>query len=375
MKKNFSVFTALLLLFLPVCISNQIKTKTLKPKKATVKPSITVLYPNGGEKWEKGGKYNIQWKSTGIKGKVKIKLKWGRGHGGWYTLTGSTDNDGSFEYTVPESLGHTGNLFKIHVMNSTEFVKDESDGFFRILIPEYLKLVYPNGGEELEQFREYTIRWISRGKVGIVQLWVEKKNGHKYNLIYSATQGKKSYVHDTGSYLWRIGRKPSPGKYKVLIRTVGNKVSDKSDREFDVILPRICLSCGIGLFGESRKTTFYLFAAKQTKSMKFEVFVINCGSQMIMHVPVMWSVLKQPGNLVLVQEEAGFGNVYPGRRYKSWIKFVYQKSKAYPFYGRNKKIWKKGNYSFVFEIDPLNKLGQSEFLQKGKKCRVDFKVE
>ena len=109
--------------------------------------------------------------------------------------------------------------------------------------------------------------------------------------------------------------------------------------------------------------------------MKFEIFVTNCGSQIIRHVPVMWSVLKQPGNLVLVQEEAGFGNVYPGRTYKSWVQFVYKKIKVYPFYDTEKKIWKKGNYSFEFEIDPFNTLRQSELLQNVKKCRVDFKVK
>ena len=108
--------------------------------------------------------------------------------------------------------------------------------------------------------------------------------------------------------------------------------------------------------------------------MNFEVFVINRGTQLIKHVPVMWSILKQPGNMVIVQEEAAFDNVYPNRRYRTVLKFVYKKSKAYPFYWNKKKIWKKGNYSFEFEIDPMNTLGQPELSRSVQKCRVDFKV-
>ena len=39
-----------------------------------LKPSITVLSPNGGEKWTVGNTYNITWKSTGVN-KVDIYLK------------------------------------------------------------------------------------------------------------------------------------------------------------------------------------------------------------------------------------------------------------------------------------------------------------
>lgn len=372
MKKKFIVFTVLLLLILPIWIHNQIKAKKLDPKKLFVKQSITILYPNGGEKWEKGKKYYIQWKSNGIKGKVKIKLKWGKGRGGWYTVTNSTDNDGSFDYTVPESIGQTGDRFKIYVMNNIESVKDESDGFFRILIPRYLKLLFPNGGEKLEQWREHIIRWTSRGKISSVELMIEKKGGHLSNIIYPLTGNIT--VPNTGSYLWRINRSYHPGKYKILIRTIDKKVNDKSNKSFDIILPKINLVCGIGKFGESWKTKYYVIAAKKTKYMNFEIFVTNRGTQFINHVPVMWSILKQPGNLVIVQEEAGFGNVYPNRTYKSVLKFEYKKSKAYPFYWEKKKIWKKGDYSFEFEIDPMNILGQSELLLNVKKCRIDFKV-
>lgn len=54
MKKKFTIFYVLLLLILPYWIHSQFKVKKLEQKKLFVKPSISILYPNGGEKWEKG---------------------------------------------------------------------------------------------------------------------------------------------------------------------------------------------------------------------------------------------------------------------------------------------------------------------------------
>ena len=373
MKKKFIIFTTLLLLIFPYWIHNQFKIKKVEQKKLFAKPSITILYPNGGEKWEKGKGYTIRWKSKGISGNVKIKLKWGTSSGGWFSVTNSTLNTGTYLYNIPRTgIGQTGNQFKIYVMNNVESVKDESDGFFRILIPRYLKLLFPNGGEKLEQWREHIIRWTSKGKISSVELMIEKKGGHLSNITYPLTGNIT--VPNTGSYLWRINRSYHPGKYKILIRTINKKVNDKSNKNFDIILPKINLVCGIGKFGESWKTKYYVIAAKKTKYMNFEIFVTNRGTQFINHVPVMWSILKQPGNLVIVQEEAAFDNVYPNRTYKTVLKFEYKKSKAYPFYWEKKKIWKKGDYSFEFEIDPMNTLGQYELSRSVKKCRVDFKV-
>jgi len=39
------------------------------------KPSITVLYPNGGEKWYEGKEYTIKWKSRGLTSNDKISIE------------------------------------------------------------------------------------------------------------------------------------------------------------------------------------------------------------------------------------------------------------------------------------------------------------
>jgi hypothetical protein len=103
----------------------QVKLKTLK--------MIKVTYPNGGETWEHGKIYTIQWESRGISGLVKIMLKWGTGSEGWYTLAASIPNRGSYAYKVPETgKGQSGSQFKIYVMTLDESIKDSSDRHFTI---------------------------------------------------------------------------------------------------------------------------------------------------------------------------------------------------------------------------------------------------
>ncbi|NIO20478.1 MAG: hypothetical protein GTN76_06990, partial [Candidatus Aenigmarchaeota archaeon] len=65
-----------------------------------------------------------------------------------------------------------------------------------------------------------------------------------------------------------------------------------SDGKIDIVEPEIELACGIGKFGPGYKQINYVFAAKKTKYVKFEVFVRNNGTKILKRVPVIWFVLK-----------------------------------------------------------------------------------
>lgn len=72
-------------------------------------PRITVLSPNGGEKWEAGTQKEIKWDASGGTGGLKISLKYStKGAGGPYLpIISNQDNTGSYIWTVPNEPSTT----------------------------------------------------------------------------------------------------------------------------------------------------------------------------------------------------------------------------------------------------------------------------
>lgn len=69
----------------------------------TVSPTITVISPNGGETLSVGTSSPITWTTAGTVGNVKIAYTT-TGSTGWATVVSSTSNDGSYNWTVPNTV-------------------------------------------------------------------------------------------------------------------------------------------------------------------------------------------------------------------------------------------------------------------------------
>ena len=110
----------------------------LEANASTGPTTINVLYPNGGEVWEKGKTYTIQWESQNIQEHVKIMLE--SEINGLITISDSVPNEGGYQYRVPDTFGY--GQYKIHVVTLDESIKDVSDAPFIIvaeicMIPPY----------------------------------------------------------------------------------------------------------------------------------------------------------------------------------------------------------------------------------------------
>lgn len=338
------------------------KLERVEPERPRVLSIINVLSPNGGETWEKGKPYTIRWTSKGVKGNVKIMLK--KIGGPWYTIAESVPNTGRYSYTVPKNI-REGLKFLLYIMSSDEKVKDGSDKYFGITKRE-IRVLAPNGGEELPQGWDYSIRWTSSGRIGKVKILLEDERGVRHLL------GK---VPNTGGYNWRVSPKLRPEKYKLTIASLDDKTKDESDGRFEIIPPEVELTCGFLEYGKFTKKKHYPFYSEKTKYIRFEVFVQNNSRKFLKRVPFIWSILKQPLNDVVLQEEAGFGNVYPNRRYSTTYKYNIEKFEVAPFYWDKEKKWTKGVYSAVFEVDPRNELREPEWALENNKCEVTFSIE
>ncbi|NIM11613.1 MAG: hemagglutinin [Candidatus Aminicenantes bacterium] len=93
--------------------------------------SITVVSPNGGEQWPGGSTQTITWTSTGTLANVKIFYSTNGGKK-WTLITGSTPNDGSYNWTLP-SVKSNKTKSRVRITSLDESVEDASDANFTIL--------------------------------------------------------------------------------------------------------------------------------------------------------------------------------------------------------------------------------------------------
>ena len=95
--------------------------------------TIKVLSPNGGEIWQTGSTKVIRWSSVDVVGSISIELF--RSNNSIIKITNSTNNDGAFDWVIPDALSANTN-YKIKVSwNEYASIHDESDSFFSITKP------------------------------------------------------------------------------------------------------------------------------------------------------------------------------------------------------------------------------------------------
>jgi|GEM_PF-6615718 len=93
--------------------------------------TVTVISPNGGEKWEVGKTYSVKWKSEAIE-KVDIELE--SGNIGWHLAYHVPADVGEYKWEIPTTQV-PGSKYKISIWNSAEPEKgvDSSDDYFSII--------------------------------------------------------------------------------------------------------------------------------------------------------------------------------------------------------------------------------------------------
>jgi hypothetical protein len=198
-----------------------------------------------------------------------------------------------------------------------------------------VRVIYPNGGETLISGKTYTIRWQSTGlqQVYIKLAWA---NVQSYMTTVAAS---------AGSFQWKI---PNEGNndlirsdLKVLISDPSGTPADKSDASFQIVLPAVDLECGFKgekLNGNHLTVTFW---------------IRNNGTRILNDVVFDW-VIKRNG-IMVSQDGAGFGKVFPDTRYDVDVGFSKSADEK----------WK--SYSVDFFLDPENRQGEDEDLRKNNK--------
>jgi hypothetical protein len=191
-------------------------------------PTIRVITPNGGEELVIGSIYEITWFGTNSREPVKIEYSINGGQN-WTEIIGSTENDGDYDWTIPDEPSET---CLVRVSETNGQAVDISDAVFSIVspLPGDLTVLTPNGGENLDTGSEYDITWTGSGFNNVI-IEYSVNNGVTWLYIDKVPA-------DNGNYTWTV---PGPPSEMCLVRLTGadsdENPSDVSDGVFTIADP------------------------------------------------------------------------------------------------------------------------------------------
>jgi len=188
-------------------------------------PDITITSPNGGEEWQGNSIYNITWTSYETSGRVKIEYSLNNGLN-WTELIANTPDDGSYLWTVPDTMSYN---CLINISDTNGSLSDTSDEMFTIFSNPIITLISPNGGEIWQANNAYDITWMSAGTSGNLRIEYSTNSGLDWITIADT-------VPDEKTYSWTIPFTPSDICLVRIADLVGS-LSDISDSVFTIFHP------------------------------------------------------------------------------------------------------------------------------------------
>lgn len=224
------------------------KVKFTVTANTSIKPSITVIYPNGKETLKIGQAYKITFNSVGDLGTKTIRLNSYSDDGirlnSYYV--GSTQDASEFTYTIPATVEPTrfGPNYRIQVLvdkyNTGMGVADESDNYFTITRPmeskPSIEIASPRDGATFtKNSPKIPFTWSSnyKTKKPYVYLWPnqETPNYTTSRDLVSGSEGQSDTLNITGTL--------STGQYRLFI-------CDKSVTHIQTdILAELCAQSGL----------------------------------------------------------------------------------------------------------------------------------
>jgi hypothetical protein len=194
-------------------------------------PAIWIITPNGGEQLMVGSRFPITWYATNSREEAKIEYSVNGGQT-WMEITGAEENDGEYDWIVPDTLSETC-LIRVSEIDGQP--EDVSDAVFSIVssLPNGITVISPNGGESWVAGSSQEIKWTSSSDINNVTIKYSNDNGFTWQVIAHAAA-------TDGSYDWTV---PDTVSDKCIVQVIGDdndldpKPSDVSDEVFSIVRP------------------------------------------------------------------------------------------------------------------------------------------
>ncbi|MCK4890884.1 MAG: hypothetical protein KAS97_13195, partial [Candidatus Aminicenantes bacterium] len=367
--------------------------------------SFDVINPAGGDNLIMGTKVKILWQMTGMerkvfgelwKGNKRIKTIFDDVHGAkgryiWKVSGNKIVPGGNYKIrlrTIDKRFSTESGRFsisqflsKLKIMNYIKPVSGKDLTIIKFKEPIALKIIEPRINTQWEIFRNYPIRWESKGlrrddKIGIAL----KKKTSKMAKIITITE-------NTGSYNYAV---PYPvslfgDDVQVIITPLKDRSVEVLSSRFSINKPAVDLVCSspeIDIVIKKRKRkwwqrlgdifsggiTFYaskvidiLWLDRAVLHINFKVF--NNGSDNLRNVELACAIITRQGYPVYEFPAKVIPRMIKGRYYP--IEFVL---------GLKNAGLKKNNYIIEIWLDPFKDQNELERLRKNNRVAVDFRV-
>jgi hypothetical protein len=184
-------------------------------------PTPILTSPNGGEVWRSMNTHTITWDASTVASNVKIEYSLNNGST-WSTVTSSTTNTGSYNWTVPQIVTTTQALVRITNISFPTAI-DTSNAVFTIISP--VTVDNPNTSTNLTGCSTISINWsrtTAFGNYSGRDDYAQYLN--RYELYYSVNGGTENYITSVSnynaqtsySYSWAVPD-VTPGSIKIKI--------------------------------------------------------------------------------------------------------------------------------------------------------------
>ncbi len=305
--------------------------------------TISLISPHSGDTWYKGHSYTISWTKSGSMN-VNVKIRLMQGGVKILGIVDSTANDGSYSWTIPDSLP-SGN-YQIRVKTIDNAVYDDGESFTITDTPQQIASITvtkPHSGQIWCIGKTYTISWAKSGNMN---------SNVKIRLMKNGTKiiGITDYTSNIGSYSWKVPASVANGSYYIRVKTIDNQVYNDSkvfaiQKCFPVNTP-ININSNINkqnvnveklrdfiVFGEQ-----LVFLDWENKIVEYSVSIKNKGQKDAYNVPVKLEIYQRgnPGHIIKF-----FNYTYP----------LISKGVTEHFV-RTYKLENIGTYDFTFRVNP-----------------------
>ncbi len=232
---------------------------------------ISIISPNGGEKWQVGTNNNIAWANNNIAWanpyaeRVDLQLY----KGGIATkIIGSQLSGNNYTWNIPSSI-IPGDDYKIWIFSGGKTM-DSSDAPFSIVATTTpsITVLSPNGGENWAVGSTQTIKWSGENTNSTIQILLFPWSAKNSTSVYSPTATIVSSTANTGLYSWTLPSSIPAGQYFVRAFCTSNCVSnsalDDSDAPFSIV------AAGLGQSSQLNQMASALESARQALNQMLE---------------------------------------------------------------------------------------------------------
>jgi len=205
----------------------------------TILKPLTVVAPNGGEKWFSGSKQQVKWNYNFVD---SVKLEYSLNNGATWQLIANSVPAAllAYDWNIPQNITSAQCRVKITDRSNT-LTADSSLEVFTIMNPT-LTVLTPNGGENIKGGSSFDITW-------------KNQNSDSLLIDYSIDSGKtwtpvsKSFGAKTEKLIWLVPKVTSSLCFIRIIDKFYNTVGDTTDKVFSIYTPALSLTSPKG--GES----------------------------------------------------------------------------------------------------------------------------